>query len=44
MALISKVRREKSGTGEYWANLIMASDWKRAALEWIERREIAKQK
>jgi hypothetical protein len=44
MAMVSKVRKDKTGDGYEWANRIEASDWRRATLEWIERRELAKQK
>lgn len=42
MAMVSKVRKEKSGDGVKWANMIYAEDWKIATLDWIERREAAK--
>jgi len=42
MAMVSKTRKEKSGTGEKWAMRIQAEDWKIATLDWIHRREAAK--
>jgi len=44
MAMVSKTRKEKSGTGEHWAIHIHATDWRIATLDWIERRESAKRK
>jgi len=44
MAMVSKTRKEKSGTGEAWAIRIQAEDWKIATLDWIHRREEAKVK
>jgi len=38
MAQITKTRKEKRGTGMEWAALIMASDWRTAAIDWISRR------
>lgn len=38
MAQITKVRKEKRGSGMEWAALIMASDWRTAAIDWINRR------
>jgi hypothetical protein len=34
-----KERKEKRGNGLEWARLIAASDWRRACVEWIVRRE-----
>lgn len=42
MAKVVETRKRKEGTGEYWAEQIVAEDWRRATLEWIERRERAK--
>lgn len=42
MAMVVNVRKEKTGDGRYWAARIGAEDWKRATMEWIERRESAK--
>jgi len=39
MAMVSKVRRRKQGGGREYAMAIAASDWSRAVLDWIERRE-----
>lgn len=39
MAMVSKVRKEKSGNGRGWANKIAADDWRIATTEWIDRRE-----
>jgi len=44
MAMVSKVRKDKTGTGIDWAHSIVAEDWKIAVGDWIERRELAKQK
>lgn len=32
-------RKAKTGTGMEWASKIAASDWRRAAVQWIQRRE-----
>lgn len=42
MAMISKVRRAGEGTGVDWAGQVLASDWRIAAHEWIQRRESAR--
>lgn len=42
MAMISKERRNGTGTGLDWAGKVLASDWRLATAEWIERRESAK--
>jgi hypothetical protein len=42
MAMVSKVRKDKTGDGKYWASRIEAEDWKLATEQWIERREAAK--
>lgn len=44
MAMVSKVRKEKSGDGMKWVDLIEADDWRIATDDWVERREVAKQK
>jgi hypothetical protein len=44
MAMISKVRKEKSGDGLKWADMIEADDWHIAVCDWVERRETAKTK
>lgn len=42
MALISRARNTHSGDGRYYAQLVRAADWRRAAFEWIDRRDKAK--
>lgn len=42
MAIISRERRAGTSTGLEWAEKIQASDWRIAAIEWIQRREAAK--
>jgi len=42
VAMVSKVRKEKTGNGMEWVNRIVASDWKMAVADWVERRENAK--
>lgn len=42
MAMISKTRREGSGSGLDWAGRVLASDWRLAAADWIARRDAAK--
>ena len=44
MAMVSKVRKEKSGDGMKWVDLIEADDWRIATDDWVVRRETAKQK
>ena len=44
MAMASKVRKEKTGDGMYWASRIATKDWRIAVEDWIERRELAKRK
>jgi len=44
MAMISFDRKQRIGTGRPWADKIAASDWRRACLDWIDRREQAKEK
>lgn len=44
MAMVSKVRKEKSGDGLKWADMIEADDWRIATEDWVERREAAKAK
>lgn len=39
MAMISKVRKLRAGDGRYYAQQIRAEDWRKAAFEWIDRRE-----
>ncbi len=43
MAMVTKERKEKKGTGYNIAQEIVAEDWRLATLEWIERRKHAKQ-
>jgi len=43
MAMISRVRRAHAGDGRYYAQNIRAEDWRRAAFEWIDRRERQKE-
>lgn len=42
MAMISRVRKAHAGDGRYYAQKIRAEDWRRAAFEWIDRRDLAK--
>lgn len=44
MAMVSKVRKDKTSDGRGWANRIAASDWCKAVHIWIDNREAAKQK
>jgi len=44
MAMISRVRNSKAGTGEGWASKIKAADWRFACFQWIQRRELKKVK
>ena len=44
MAMVSKVRKEKSADGMKWVDLIEADDWRIATDDWVERREAAKSK
>jgi hypothetical protein len=37
------VRKTKSGDGRYYAQSIRAEDWRKAAFEWIDRRDKARQ-
>jgi hypothetical protein len=39
MAMISKVRKAHAGDGRYYAQNIRAEDWRRAAFDWINRRD-----
>ena len=39
MAMVSKVRKDKTSDGRAWANKIVAEDWKLATNQWIDRRE-----
>jgi hypothetical protein len=43
MAMVS-LARKKGDTGYMWGDRIQTGDWKRATLEWIDRREAAKRK
>jgi len=43
LAMISYTRKTGAGTGAGWAEKIKASDWRRAAFDWIHRRELKKQ-
>lgn len=42
MAMVTKVRKEKTDDGLMYAVRIAAEDWRLATLQWIERRENAK--
>lgn len=42
MAMVQRCRREGTKDGSSWARRIVAPDWQKATLEWIERREEAK--
>lgn len=42
LAMISRVRKQRMGDGRYYAQRIRAEDWRRAALDWIQRRENAR--
>ena len=42
MAMVSKTRREGSGSGAEWAGQVLASDWRMAVADWIARRDAAK--
>lgn len=42
MAMISRVRKIHAGDGRSYAAKIRASDWKRAAFDWIDRRDHAR--
>lgn len=37
-------RKQKLSSGMQWANRVVAEDWRRACVEWIERREARKEK
>jgi hypothetical protein len=41
-ALVARTRRTHSGDGRGYAQKIRAEDWRRAVLEWIDRREHAR--
>lgn len=43
MAMISRVRKIGAGDGRGYAAKVRSEDWRRAALEWIDRRERLKQ-
>lgn len=43
MAMVSRVRKARAGTGEGWADKVRAPDWRRAAFHWIQARESKKQ-
>ena len=38
VAMINKIRKQKTGDGMYWADRIKAQDWKIAICDWIERK------
>jgi hypothetical protein len=40
--MISRVRKQHAGDGRYYAQKVRAEDWRRAAFDWIERRERAR--
>jgi hypothetical protein len=40
MSMVSRIRKLRAGDGRGYAAKIHAEDWRRAALEWIDRREI----
>jgi len=42
MAMISRVRKTHAGDGMGYAMKIRAEDWRRAAVEWVARRELAR--
>lgn len=42
MAMVSRVRKIRAGDGMGYAAKIRAEDWRRATMEWIARREIAR--
>lgn len=42
MALAAQARRSHSGDGRYHAKAVRAEDWRRATLDWIDRRERAR--
>lgn len=42
MAMVSRIRKIHAGDGRGYAAKIRAEDWRRAAFEWIERRDIAR--
>lgn len=39
MAMVSRVRKARAGDGRGYAAKIRAEDWRRATLDWIDRRE-----
>ena len=43
MAMVSRVRKARAGTGEGWADKVRAPDWRRAVFHWIQARESKKQ-
>ena len=42
MAMVSCVRKAGAGDGRAYASKIKAEDWRKAVLDWIDRREAAK--
>jgi hypothetical protein len=42
MAMISRVRKIHAGDGRSYAAKIRAEDWRRAAFDWIDRRDHAR--
>lgn len=44
VAMVGRIRRQRAGTGQRWAERIKAEDWRLATQEWIERREYQKAK
>ena len=42
MAMVSKIRKIHAGDGRSYAAKIRASDWRRAAFDWIDRRDQAR--
>lgn len=42
LAMISRSRKTKAGDGRYFAQHIRAEDWRRAAFDWIGRRDEAR--
>lgn len=43
MAMVSLTRRNKLGDGMEYAKSVTATDWRRATMDWVDRREKAKQ-
>ena len=42
LAMVSRVRKIHAGDGRGWAAKIRAEDWRRAAFDWIHRRDLAR--